>query len=86
MTEKTLQAKAVKAFKEAVRGVIEEHKRSGRPLSVWRRGKVVHISKPCFTENKVTEAPADLLRKSKRGDRPALNHCKNSTPLITSRG
>ena len=40
MTKKTLQAKAVKAFKEAVREVIEEHKRSGRPLSVWRRGKV----------------------------------------------
>jgi hypothetical protein len=44
MTKKALQAKAVKAFKEAVREVIEEHKRSGRPLSVWRRGKVVSIS------------------------------------------
>jgi len=44
MTKKTLQTKAVKAFKEAIRGVIEEHKRSGRPLSVWRNGKVVKIS------------------------------------------
>ncbi len=44
MTKKTLQAKAFKALKEAVREVIEEHKRSGRPLSVWRKGKVVSIS------------------------------------------
>ena len=44
MTKKTLQAKAFKALKEAVREVIEEHKRSGRSLSVWRKGKVVNIS------------------------------------------
>lgn len=44
MTKKTLQAKAFKALKEAVREVVEEHRRSGRPLSVWRNGKVVKIS------------------------------------------
>jgi len=44
MTKKTLQFKAFKALKEAVREVVEEHKRSGRPLSVWRNGKVVKIS------------------------------------------
>lgn len=44
MTEKSLQAKAFKALKEAVREVIEEHKRSGRLLSVWRNGKIVKIS------------------------------------------
>lgn len=44
MTKKTLQFKAFKALKEAVREVVEEHKRSGRPLSVWRHGKVVKIS------------------------------------------
>ena len=44
MTKKTLQAKAFEALKEAVREVVEEHRRSGRPLSVWRNGKVVKIS------------------------------------------
>jgi len=44
MTKKTLHIKAFKALKEAVREVVEEHKRSGRPLSVWRNGKVVRIS------------------------------------------
>ncbi len=46
-----LQAGAEKALKEAVRGVIEDHKRSGRPVVIWRNGKVVKV-------------PADqLLRK-----------------------
>jgi len=44
MTKKTLQAKAFKALKEAVREVVEEHKRSGRLLAVWRNGKVIKIS------------------------------------------
>lgn len=44
MTKKTLHIKAFKALKEAVREVVEEHKRSGRPLSVWRNGKVIKIS------------------------------------------
>jgi hypothetical protein len=44
MTKSELQAKAFKAFKKAIRGVIEEHKRTGRPLSVWRNRKVVKIS------------------------------------------
>lgn len=43
MTKKALQLKAVRALKEAVRGVIEEHKRAGRLLSVWRNGKVMKI-------------------------------------------
>jgi hypothetical protein len=44
MTKKALQAKAFKALKEAVRGVVEEHKRNGRPLAVWRNGKVMKVS------------------------------------------
>lgn len=44
MTKKTLQTKAFKALKEAVCEVIKEHKRSGRPLALWRDGKVVRIS------------------------------------------
>ena len=35
---------ACEALKKAVRGVIEDHKRTGRPLAVWRNGKVVLIS------------------------------------------
>ena len=44
MTGKTLQAKAFQALKEAVREVVEDHKRTGRPLYVWRNNKVVAIS------------------------------------------
>ena len=44
MNPKTLQEKAFKAFQEAIHDVIEEHARSGRPLSVWRNGKIVKIS------------------------------------------
>lgn len=44
MTKKALQAKAFRALKEAVKEVIEEHRRSGRPLAVWRNGKVAMIS------------------------------------------
>jgi len=40
----SLQDKAEIAFKEAVHEVIKEHKRTGRPLSVWQNGKVVHVS------------------------------------------
>ena len=44
MNKKVLQEKAFKAFKEAIRGVVKEHKRDGRPLSVWRNGKIMHLS------------------------------------------
>lgn len=40
----TLQDKAEAAMKSAVREVIENHKKSGRPLSVWKNGKVVRVS------------------------------------------
>lgn len=42
--KKALQDKAIKAFKEAIRGVVKEHKRDGRLLSVWRDGKLVRLS------------------------------------------
>ena len=38
-----LHAGATKALKEAVRGVIEDHKRTGRPLIIWRNGKVTKV-------------------------------------------
>lgn len=42
----TLQDKAVIAFEEAVREVVERHKKTGRPLPVWdwEKNKVVYIS------------------------------------------
>jgi hypothetical protein len=45
MTKLTpLQNKAEAAMKAAVRGVIERHKKTGRPLVVWENGKIVHLS------------------------------------------
>jgi len=40
---KTLEDKAMLALKKAVKDVVERHKKSGRPLSVWKKGKVVKI-------------------------------------------
>lgn len=39
-----LQKKAERALKEAVREVVEHHKKTGRPLAIWKNGKVVKIS------------------------------------------
>lgn len=38
-----LHSGAEKALKEAVRGVIEDHQRSGRPVVIWRNGKVAKV-------------------------------------------
>ena len=40
----SLQDKAEAAIKKAVRGVVERHKKSGRPLAIWENGKTVRIS------------------------------------------
>jgi len=40
----SLQDKAEAALKKAVRKVVEEHKKTGRPLAVWQNGKTVLIS------------------------------------------
>lgn len=40
----SLQDKAEAALKKAVRGVVERHRKSGRPLVVWANGKTVRIS------------------------------------------
>ena len=36
----TLQDKAFAALKEAVKEVVERHKKEDRPLAVWKDGKV----------------------------------------------
>lgn len=43
ISDSELHAGANKAIKEAVRGVIEDHKRSGRPVVIWRNGKVAKV-------------------------------------------
>ncbi|MFH1823660.1 MAG: hypothetical protein ABH873_00320 [Candidatus Firestonebacteria bacterium] len=40
----TLHDKAELALKEAVREVIENHKKTGRPLVIWQNGKVARVS------------------------------------------
>ena len=40
----SLQDKAEAALKKAVRGVVAQHKKTGRPLVVWANGKTVRIS------------------------------------------
>lgn len=41
---KSLQDKAMLALKEAVKGVVSRHKKTGRPLVIWKNGKTVRIS------------------------------------------
>ena len=44
-----LQHKAELAMKEAIREVVEKHKKSGRPLVVWENGKTVRVSANKFS-------------------------------------
>lgn len=39
----TIQDKAEVAMKEAVKKVVEEHKKSGQPLSIWEKGRVKRV-------------------------------------------
>ena len=40
----SLQDMAEAALKKAVRQVVERHKETGRPLFIWKNGKVAKIS------------------------------------------
>ena len=40
----SLQDKAEAALKKAVHGVVQRHKKSGRPLAIWENGRTVRIS------------------------------------------
>jgi hypothetical protein len=42
--ELPLAQRAEMALQAAVEKVVEEHVRDGRPLSIWRDGKVVEVS------------------------------------------
>ena len=39
----SLSLKAEKAMRQAFRQVLKEHQRLGRPIAIWRAGKVVRI-------------------------------------------
>lgn len=41
----TLHEKAFLALKKAVKEVVVSHQESGRPLAVWKNGKVVRVTK-----------------------------------------
>jgi len=40
----SLQDKAWAAMKQAIRQVVQQHKKTGRTLAIWKNGKVVRIS------------------------------------------
>ena len=40
----SLQDKAEAALKMAVRKVVQQHKKTGRTLAIWRDGKTVRVS------------------------------------------
>ncbi len=40
----TLLDKAELAMKSAIRQVVEDHKKSGRPLAIWKNGKTIRLS------------------------------------------
>ncbi len=42
--ELPLEVRAEMAMKQAIEKVIEDHIRSGRPIYIWRDGKVVEVS------------------------------------------
>ena len=60
---KSLQDKALIALKQAVREVVERHKKTGRPLSVWKNGKVVRISPTQLNAKNNIEMRKKIKRK-----------------------
>ncbi len=43
-TKSPLTQKAVQALSDAVAKVVEDHRRRGKPLAVWRGGRAVWVS------------------------------------------
>ncbi len=56
----TLQDKAIRAIKEAVKEAIDFHLMAGRPIAVWKDGKVQYISRRHAT----SKAPTSRKRKT----------------------
>lgn len=41
---KSIQDKAVLALKQAVKEVVERHRKNGRPLVIWEHGRVKRVA------------------------------------------
>lgn len=65
-----LARKAWAAMQEAVAEIVEEHRRQGRPLAIWRDGKVVWIE----------PEPASIVR-----ERPANYRTRHRAKKSSSR-
>jgi hypothetical protein len=57
----SLAEKAMEALREAVAKVVEDHRRRGKPLAVWRDGKAVWIS--ATEASALRESPAPYKSK-----------------------
>lgn len=60
-TTSPMANKAITALRQAVARVVEEHRKQGRPLAVWRDGKAVFEMPP----------PADRVREEPTAYYPA---------------
>ncbi|HRY50776.1 MAG TPA: hypothetical protein P5186_22220 [Candidatus Paceibacterota bacterium] len=59
----TLTQKAMQALTDAVAKAVEEHRRRGIPLAVWRDGRAVSI--PATEAGALHETPTQYNRKAK---------------------
>ena len=62
----TLTQMAMQALTKAVAKAVEEHRRRGLPLAVWRNGRAVSI--PATEAGVLREAPTPYRTKVKRQD------------------
>jgi hypothetical protein len=60
--ESSLTRKAMQALADAVARVVEDHRRRGRPLAVWRDGKAVWSPVP--EAGALREGPTQYKAKS----------------------
>ncbi len=63
--EVPLEKLAEEALKEAVAGVIADHKRTGDPIAILRNGKVVHVPADQIEIHETRAEYATSLKKRK---------------------
>jgi hypothetical protein len=66
-SKSSLTQKAMRALTEAVAEVVEDHRRRGRPLAVWRGGKAIWVS---ATEAAALDETATPYRVRPRDTKP----------------
>ncbi len=62
-TKPSLTQQAMRALTEAVAKVVEDHRRRGRPLAVWRDGAAVWM--PATEAMALRETPTPYARKAR---------------------